>query len=60
MESDREKQAYELLKERVFLLSLTFDPVFLKQIGMDVEFKTVFEHVGLSRVAPFMSLDHVF
>ena len=47
---------YELLKERVFLHSPTFDPVILKQIGMDVEFNTVFEHVGWSRVAPVHEL----
>jgi len=56
LESGREKQAYELLKERVFLHSLTFDPVLLKQIGMDVEFNTVFGHVGWSRVAPVHEL----
>jgi len=48
LESDRDKQAYELMKERVFLHSPTFDPVFLKQIGMDVEFNTIFGHVGWS------------
>jgi len=56
LESDREKQAYELLKERVFLHSPTLDHVFLKQIGMDVEFNTIFGQVGWSRVAPVHEL----
>jgi len=56
LESDQEKQAYELLKECVFLHSPMFDPILLKQIGMGVEFITVFEHVGWSRVAPVHEL----
>jgi len=52
LESEREMQAYNLMKEREFLHSPTFDPTFLHQIGMDVEFDTIFEHLGWSRVAP--------
>ena len=40
----------------MFLHSPRIDPVILKQIGMDVEFNTVFEHVGWSRVAPVHEL----
>jgi len=41
LESEREMQAYNLMKEREFLQSPAFDPAFLHQIGMDVEFDTV-------------------
>jgi len=46
LESEWEMQAYNLMKEREFLHSPAFDPVFLQQIGMDVEFDTIFEHLG--------------
>ena len=46
LESKREMQAYNLLKEREFLHSPAFDPALLHQIGMDVEFDTIFEHLG--------------
>ena len=43
LESEREMQAYNLMKEREFLHSPAFDPAFLHQIGMDVEFDTIFQ-----------------
>jgi len=46
LESEREMQAYNLMKERKFLYSPAFDPALLHQIGMDVEFDTIFEHLG--------------
>ena len=56
LESEREMQAYNLMKEHEFLHSSAFDPTFLHQIGMDVEFDTIFEHLGWSRVAPVHEL----
>ena len=53
---DRQQQAYNLIKEREFLHSPSFDPAFLHQIGMDVEFDTIFEHLGWSRVTPIHEL----
>jgi len=56
LESEWEMQAYNLMKEREFLHSPAFDPAFLHQIGMDVEFDTIFEHLGWSRVSPVHEL----
>jgi len=56
LESEREMQAYNLMKEREFLHSSAFDPAFLLQIGMDVEFDTIFEHLGWGTVAPVHEL----
>ena len=56
LESEREIQAYNLMKEREFLHSPAFDPAFLHQIGMAVEFDTIFERLGWSRVAPVHEL----
>jgi len=56
LESEREMLAYDLMKEREFLHSPAFDPAFLDQIGMDVEFDNIFKHLGWSRVAPFDEL----
>jgi len=56
LESEREMQAYNLMKEREFLHSPALDPAFLHQIGMDVEFDTIFEHLGWTRVAPIHEL----
>jgi len=52
LKSEREMQTYNLMKEREFLHS----PAILHQIGMDVEFDTIFEHLGWSRVAPIHEL----
>jgi len=56
LESEREMHAYNLMKECEFLHSPAFDPAFLHQIGMDVEFDIIFEHLGWSRVAPVHEL----
>jgi len=56
LESEREMQAYNLIKEREFLHSPAFDSAFLHQIGIDVEFDTIFKHLGWTRVAPIHEL----
>jgi hypothetical protein len=46
LRSDREKQAYTLIKNRVFTNTKEFDPDLLEKIGMDLEFDSIWQALG--------------
>jgi hypothetical protein len=46
LRSDREKQAYTLIKNRVFTNTKEFDLDLLEKIGMDLEFDSIWQALG--------------
>jgi hypothetical protein len=46
LRNDREKQAYTLIKNRVFTNTKEFDPDLLEKIGMDLEFDSIWQALG--------------
>ena len=52
LEGEREMQAYNILKDRVFVHTPAFDPELLNKIGMDDEFFTIFKYVGWEKIDP--------
>ena len=56
LEGDREMQAYNLIKNREFVHTPTYDPDLLQKIGMDNEFATIWKAVGWENVAPIDEL----
>ena len=56
MESDREVQAYNLLKNRIFLHTPAFDLNILQKIGMDAAFTKIWKAIGWEKVAPVHEL----
>ena len=43
---DREKNIYNKLKDRDFVLTPAFDPALLQSTGMDSEFELIFKAIG--------------
>ena len=52
LEGARETQAYNLIKNREFIHTPTYDPNFLQKIGMGIKFATIWKAVGWENVAP--------
>ena len=50
--SEREIQAYNLIKDRLFVHTPVYDDELLSQIGMDFEFLTICKAVGWENVDP--------
>ena len=50
LEGDQETQAYNLVKNREFILMPFYDPAILQAIGMDVEFTSVWKAIGWEEV----------
>jgi hypothetical protein len=46
LEGDREMQAYNLVKDRVFVHMPLYDSNLLGKIGMDTEFASIFKACG--------------
>jgi hypothetical protein len=46
LRNDREKQAYTLIKNRVFTNTKEFDLDLLEKIGMDLEFDSIWQALG--------------
>nr|AAX96457.1 hypothetical protein LOC_Os11g16700 [Oryza sativa Japonica Group]ABA92602.1 hypothetical protein LOC_Os11g16700 [Oryza sativa Japonica Group] len=46
---DRERQAYYIMKDRVFAHTRAYDPELLKKIGMDTDFRAIWKAVGWQR-----------
>jgi hypothetical protein len=52
MRSDRERQAYTRIKDRVFANTKEFDPDLLEKTGMDSEFNSIWQALGWEDFVP--------
>ena len=52
LRNDRERQAYAMLKNRVFEHTWHIDPELLAKIGMDSEFNTIWHTIGWDTFVP--------
>jgi hypothetical protein len=52
LKSDRERQAYALIKDRVFANTKEFDPDLFEKIGMDSEFNSIWQNLGWEEFVP--------
>ena len=52
LRSDHERQAYALIKDRVFANTKEFDPDLLEKTGMDSEFNSIWQALGLEDFVP--------
>ena len=52
LRSDRERQAYALIKDRVFANTKEFDPDLLEKTGMDSEFNSIWQDLGWEDFVP--------
>jgi hypothetical protein len=52
LRSDRERQAYALIKDRVFANSMEFNPDLPEKTGMDSEFNSIWQALGWGEFVP--------
>lgn len=58
--SGRERQAYRMLKDRVFAHTRAYDPELARKIGMDVDFGVIWKTMGWHLLQQWMSLALVY